>query len=387
MIQHRIERFLDKRCTLLGVGPMSTNCVDATIELANDHEVPIFLIATRRQIDARDLGGGYVNNWCTEDFAEYVFERDRKGWVILARDHGGPWQSDKDLRAQISLPFAMEHAKTSFRADIQAGVQCLHIDPSKDLSGAPPADVILDRLYELYEFCWREAQDAGRHIIFEVGTEEQTGSAGEAQELEHTLSEISSFCRSNSLPLPVFVVVQTGTRVMETRNVGSLDSPVRITDELAAEIQVPRTIEMCGKYGVYLKEHNADYLSDEALNWHPRLGIHAVNVAPQFGVTETRSMVKVMEEHGMGKQVEDFLELAYSSGKWEKWMLPDSQANDRERAIICGHYLFATEACEEIKTQVKRRLSGAGLDLDDRLRSDVKEAILRYLRCLRVVRA
>jgi len=66
MIHQRLESFLHKRrCTLLGVGPVSVNCVDAAIELANEHEVPILLIASRRQIDSEEFGGGYVNNWTT----------------------------------------------------------------------------------------------------------------------------------------------------------------------------------------------------------------------------------------------------------------------------------------------------------------------------------
>ena len=67
MIEKKIQSFYrNRKCTLLGVGPMSKNCVDATVELANHHEVPIFLIASRRQIDSTQFGGGYVNNWCTD---------------------------------------------------------------------------------------------------------------------------------------------------------------------------------------------------------------------------------------------------------------------------------------------------------------------------------
>jgi hypothetical protein len=54
MIRHRLERILARRCTLLCVGPMSVNCIDATIELANDYEIPITLIASRRQIDSAE---------------------------------------------------------------------------------------------------------------------------------------------------------------------------------------------------------------------------------------------------------------------------------------------------------------------------------------------
>src|SRR5664279_1786310 len=87
MIHQRLTSFLHKkRCTLLGVGPMSVNCVDATLELSNEHEVPILLIASRRQVDSGEFGGGYVNNWTTEEFARYVIDRDKKGKILLARD-------------------------------------------------------------------------------------------------------------------------------------------------------------------------------------------------------------------------------------------------------------------------------------------------------------
>ena len=73
VIHQRLQSLLQKRrCTLLGVGPVSVNCVDATIELANEHDVPILMIASRRQIDSEDFGGGYVNNWTTGEFARYV---------------------------------------------------------------------------------------------------------------------------------------------------------------------------------------------------------------------------------------------------------------------------------------------------------------------------
>lgn len=42
---------------------------------------------------------------------------------------------------------------------------------------------------------------------------------------------------------------------------------------------------MCDKYGVMVKEHNADYLGDNAtLKNSQFFGIHASNVAPEFGV-------------------------------------------------------------------------------------------------------
>ena len=80
MIQNKIKDHLFKhRCTLLGVGPMSINCVDAAVELANEYATPLMLIASRRQIDSEQFKGGYVNNWTTSEFANYVRNKDKSG--------------------------------------------------------------------------------------------------------------------------------------------------------------------------------------------------------------------------------------------------------------------------------------------------------------------
>lgn len=388
MIHQRLESFLQKRrCTLLGVGPMSMNCVDAAIELANEHEVPILLIASRRQIDSEEFGGGYVNNWTTAEFARYVIDRDKKGKVLLARDHGGPWQNSKERDAKLSLRRAMESAKSSYRADLEAGFQILHIDPSVDVHGEPDVDEVLDRIFDLYEFCWSQAQQLRQEVIFEIGAEEQSGSTNTQEELDYTLSAVQHFCKKNHLPQPSFVVIQSGTRVMETRNVGSFDTPVRVADELPAEIQLPKMIEICNRYGIFMKEHNTDYLSDEALQWHPRLGIHAANVAPEFGVAETRSLVSVLEDNGLSKLAERFLRLAYESGKWDKWMLAKTQATDRDRSIIAGHYVFSKPECAQLKAEAGVALAQKGIELEQHLKQQVKQSILRYLRAFRLVRS
>jgi tagatose-1,6-bisphosphate aldolase non-catalytic subunit AgaZ/GatZ len=365
---------------------MSVNCVDAAIELANDYSVPIMLIASRRQIDAEEFGGGYVNNWTTEAFANYVIDRDKKGKILLARDHGGPWQNTREQDKKLSLRRAMESAKSSYKADIDSGFQLLHIDPSVDIHGKPTTEEVLDRMFELMDFCWGYAQGSGKEIIFEIGTEEQSGSTNTQEELGYTLEVVQKFCRKNHLPLPSFVVIQTGTRVMETRNVGSFDTPVRVADEIPAEIQVPKMIEICHEHGIFMKEHNTDYLSDEALQWHPRLGIHSANVAPEFGVAETRALLEILEQYHLQALSEQFLQISFDSGKWQKWMLPDTKATDRDRAIIAGHYVFAKEECQTLKAEAVGKLKSQGIDLENELKARVKQSILRYLRHFRLVR-
>lgn len=386
MLHQKLTSFLNKRrCTLLGVGPMSVNCVDATVELANDHEIPILLIASRRQIDSARFGGGYVNHWTTQELADYVLDRDKKGKILLARDHGGPWQNTIEVEAGLTLPRAMASAKESYLADIEAGFQIIHIDPSVDIHGKPSVDETLDRLFELYEYCWSEAQRLRREIIFEIGTEEQSGGTNTLDELTYTLEAVRKFCKSNHLPLPTFIVLQTGTKVMETRNVGSFDTPFRVANELPAEIQVPKMIEICNRHNILMKEHNTDYLSDSTLKWHPRLGIHAANVAPEFGVVETRALVALLEKNNLNSLADDFLNLAYASRKWEKWIIDHNDCSQRDCAVIAGHYVFSAPRCLEIKAEASERLAENGVDLNCVLKDAVKQAIMRYLLNFRLV--
>jgi len=365
---------------------MSVNCVDATIELANDFEIPILLIASRRQIDSKEFDGGYVNNWDTKEYANYVTGKDVKGKILLARDHGGPWQNDKEKSEKLNLCQAMESAKRSYKADIDAGFKILHIDPSIDIHNNPTVNEILERVFELYEFCVSYAQRKGKEIIFEVGTEEQSGGTNSQEELEYSLNAIQQFCKQNSLLQPSFIVVQTGTRVMETKNVGTFDSPIRILNELPAEIQVPKTIEICNRYKILMKEHNTDYLSNEALQWHPRLGIHSANVAPEFGVAETKALVTLFKRNKLQSMTDRFLELAYNSMKWKKWMLPNTGCNDTDRAIIAGHYVFSTDCFRAIKDEAIQCLQKKGISVDLFLKESVKKSILRYLQNFRLIR-
>jgi len=376
IIQNRLESYRkDKNCTFLGVGPMSKNCVDAAIELADQYKTPLMLIASRRQIDSEQFGGGYVENWTTKQFADYVVEKDINLNILLARDHGGPWQNELEISQKMSLKDAMKSAKDSYEADIDAGFHMLHIDPSVDIRAQPNIDQVLERVYELYDFCWSYAQQTNKDIIFEIGTEEQSGSNNTQQELEYTLEEMGKFCKINKMPFPSFIVIQAGTRVMESKNIGSFDSPIRVENELPPEIQIPKMINICKKYGIFMKEHNTDYLSTESLKWQPRLGIHAANVAPEFGVAETRAFVSILQKNGCISLLDEFLKISYDSKKWKKWMLEDTAADDFDRAIIAGHYVFATDQCIALKTEAKSKING----LDDYLKNAVKESIFRYI--------
>ncbi|MFQ5513198.1 MAG: class II D-tagatose-bisphosphate aldolase non-catalytic subunit [Myxococcota bacterium] len=375
----RLQRFrVGRRCTLLGVGPMSRNCVDVTLELSRERHLPLMLIASRQQIECAELGGGYVEGWTTESFVSHVRSLAPSP-VLLARDHGGPWQHAAERALGMELDEAMRRAKTSYAADIEAGFDLVHIDASHDPSGSASVDQLLDRVFELYEFCHATARRQGRELLFEVGTDEQSAEFQDPGELEYVLTSVNRFCASESLPRPTFVVVQTGTRVLETENVGGL--------RVSTFPRLRRLLELCRAHRIWLKEHNADYLPRSALRGHPRVGIDAVNIAPELGVVETRAFLRLLRCHSLGALAERFLELAYDSGCWRKWLKPASRLDAAGRAILAGHYVFAASEFRELKARASRSLLRWSVDVDAVLRASIRRAIERYLDAFGLTRA
>ena len=137
-----------KSNTMVGVGPMSINSIDATVDLAKYSKIPLMLIPSRRQIDRNE---GYVGNFNSIKFSNYL--KNKKN-IILCRDHGGPWQNNYEIENNLNINKAMLSAKKSFETDIDAGFKIIHIDPSIDIKNKLNINKILDRIIELVDHCW-----------------------------------------------------------------------------------------------------------------------------------------------------------------------------------------------------------------------------------------
>jgi len=371
----------EKKSTLLNIGPMSKNVVDVAIRISDKHNLPLTLIASRRQIDSNEFFGGYVNNWNTKSFSDYVKLKSKKKKIFLARDHGGPWQNNLEVNNKLDLKDAMESAKRSFKCDIDSGFDFLHLDTSIDPSSKKINNVeLFDRLFELYEYCYVYSKSKKKKIDFEIGTEEQSGSTNTPDELDYNLRTINKFCSKNKITKPTFVVVQAGTKVMEMKNVGSFEKFVRPKNETPVEIQLPKMLEICENNNLMMKEHNTDYLTDDSLSWHPKIGIHAANVAPEFGVVETKAAIYLMKKLKLRKLLNKFLEISYNSLKWQKWMLKNSKANQLEKCIISGHYVFSSneviEIFKKLNLECKKKLQ---ISSNKFIQDQISKAIFRYL--------
>ncbi|MGO1043825.1 class II D-tagatose-bisphosphate aldolase non-catalytic subunit [Clostridioides difficile] len=358
-----VQRLLDlqeegKSATLLGIGPMSPNLLQASFELAKDDDFPLMFIASRNQVDADELGGGYVNGWnqetFTRDIKKIADEVGFDGLYYLCRDHGGPWQRDKERNDHLPVDKAMELGKKSYLADIEAGFDLLMIDPTKDpfeMGKVIPLDIVLERTVELIEYCEKERKRLNLpEIGYEVGTEETNGGLTSTETYETFITRLKVELEKRDLPMPTFIVGQTGTLTRKTEQVGTFN--FKNAYDLA---------QMAKKYGVGLKEHNGDYLDDVTLLEHIPSQIIATNVAPQYGTEETRAYLKLAEverklkEEGLIEKTSNIRHVllvdAIECGRWRKWVMGEQKNLTTEEIFkdevlsneildIAGHYTF-----------------------------------------------
>lgn len=365
---------------VLCVGPMSRGVVDAVIKCANDIQMPIPLIASRRQIECGLFGGGYVENWSTTEFSNYVIQSDKGGFVPLCRDHGGPWQGSSE--EECSDAQAMERAKSSILEDIASGFDFIHIDPSIKGEGRNTDPDTIQKIQELYLFTCETARKLNRQVEIEIGGEQQSGHFSDPQELVQFLKVITSFCEEYKLQRPLFCVIQTGTLVKEMCNVGltegrrneSYDQKYAVE---SLEKQIAYLADIAFINGVFVKEHNGDYLSDGSMSLRRKLSLGGVNIAPELGVFESKTLVHLCLELGLPKVLEQMLEVFYVSRKWEKWLRQESKASDLDKAIIAGHYTFSSPEFLAIRSVLEEAAQRAGFDLHEFLVSQHCAALRR----------
>lgn len=383
--------------TLIGIGPMSPNLLQATFELARDCDFPPMFIASRNQVDLDELGGGYVNGWDQFRFAADIKTAAEavgyEGDYYLCRDHGGPWQRDGERNAHLPEDEAMELARISYKADLEAGFDLLMIDPTKDpyqIGKVIPLDVVLARTVDLIQYCEDERKALGLpEIGYEVGTEETNGGLTSTEKYREFIERLKVELGARGLPMPTFIVGQTGTLTRLTEQVGHYDFDNAVS-----------LAKMAASYGVGLKEHNCDYLDDVTMLIHAPAGVTASNVAPQFGTEETRALLRLAELEGKlaekGLVAEPshlrdvLLERAILTERWRKWMVGEDTKltveqifADPEKALvildIAGHYTFNEEPVKAEVAKNAANLAACHIDAQRYAVDCIKRSIRQFV--------
>jgi hypothetical protein len=304
----------------LGFGPMSPEIIEGVIKASSLLEQPLMLISTQNQID---WNGGYVNNWKTSEYVEYVHTLQKKypkSHLYLCRDHLGPGFKNENI----------DDVYKTLYDDIENQFDLIHIDFS-NIHG--DKNTVLNETKEVILNIHKKTDTVG----LEIGTEENVGMS------ESSLAEIEREVKFvKDIAQPDFFVVQTGSLVKEMNQVGSLQKDF-----------ILKAHDLLSSHGIRLKEHNADYLDENMIR--ARIGIvDAMNIAPQLGVLQT---VTVIENALMfGVDVTEYLTVSYKSMRWEKWLYKNTASNNTLCAIIAGHYNFTSEAYKTIIDRLEKQI-------------------------------
>lgn len=286
-------------------GVISKNQVDTIINYSLEHcKTDITFIPSRRQIEHN---GGYVNNWTTKTFTEYV--KDKNPNIKIERDHGGPGQGLNEDDGYISLEEDCKH------------FDLIHIDPWKKYQELNEG---IKWTIDMINFCY----NLNPNIEYEIGTEEAIRPFT-VEELEIIIINIKNSLSENVFQKIRFCVVQCGNYLINCKNSDIFDS-----NKLIGMISIVK------KYNLISKEHNGDWVDINIIKQKEKLGLEYINIAPEFGEIESRVILnKIQNNNDLYNAV---YTLCLNSGKWKKWVTSEFDYNNKkdELILICCHYLF-----------------------------------------------
>lgn len=381
--------------TLLGVCPMTEEIIIATMrEAAAESFVPMF-IATPRQVDA---GRGYTG-WSQHELRAFIDEQASKAGYddpyILARDHGGPYQSMRDRGdSSVSPAEAMEYAKELFRDDLAAGFDILHVDATEDETTEEtlPLETVADRTVELIDAIETERRANGYEPIhYEVGTEEIEGGMTDPDNfetfIELLVSELTASDLGDVTDRLLFIVGQVGTTMR-----------IDMTNQFNAD-QASTLVDRASTHDLNLKVHYTDWLDDETVARFPELGIGGANVGPEFAGAIVDALAElckrerdvVTDESAVSPS--EFLvtleDATIEDGTWKKFAPDDLTAdelenfagNNRRNIATCvGRYVLNDPAVDEARRQLYDTIeTHTTIDPDEYVIDAVQSSIHRYV--------
>jgi hypothetical protein len=313
------------------IGPMTKNVVDSIIKFCNETGNEIGLIPSRRQIE---WDGGYVNNWKTSDFSEYVIKGNAE--ILLQRDHSGPGQGKIEDFGYRSL---LEDCRN---------LDLIHIDPWKKY---PNYKEGLEWTVDMIRYC----DSISKHLGYEVGTEESIRRF-ESYEIDQLLKDLSSKLGPELFSKIKYAVIQSGTSLKGNNQTGQYDKN-----------RLMEMVSVVKKYNLLSKEHNGDYIPISTIKEKFELGLDSINIAPEFGLIETQTYLDEIKDPDL---FQSFWKICYESKKWEKWVNSDFDpfVNKEELIKICGHYVLSNPV---FLSEIKSNFPG----IDERIQINITEKL------------
>ena len=319
-------------------GVISKNQVDSIINYSLEYEnVKITFIPSRRQIE---YNGGYVNNWTTQEFSEYVKNLNPK--IKIERDHGGPGQGLIDDDGFDSLEEDCKY------------FDLIHIDPWKKYQ---KLDDGIKWTINMINFCYI----LNPNIEYEIGTEESIRPFT-LEDIETIIISIKNNLEEHIYKKIKYCVVQCGNGLCNGKNSGKFDKN-----------KLKNMVDLVNKYNFISKEHNGDWVSINIIKEKKELGLECINIAPEFGMIESSIILENIKNNR--EHYNKIYELCLKSEKWKKWVNSDFDYKTQkdELILITCHYIFSYDEFKEIR------------NCYDNINEDIKDKIKNKLLLLNFI--
>jgi len=304
-----------KNSRKIGIGPMSSEVIEAVYKYSSINNKELMLIASKNQIDHN---GGYVNNWNTKEYSNYLKSMQMKytnAKIKICRDHCGPGFNGKQN---------INDVYKTIDSDVENNFDLIHVDFSK-------AKKNYKQILKLSKEAILYIKKIKPKVEIEIGTDENFAQKLSSINIKEFLNEMDYFLEFMD---PEYFVVPTGSLVMEDNQFGFFNHKF-----------IKSVYQRIKKRPILLKEHNADYLNSESINLRKEF-ISALNIAPQFGVFQTKFVIDECVKFGI--DTTNFLNKCYESKKWEKWLLNSDSKDVYKCSIIAGHYNFQDKSYKVI---------------------------------------
>ena len=158
----------------LALGPMSSEVIEAAFRFSHFHRKQLMLIASKNQID---YSGGYVNNWTTKQYVNFIKEMKNKyqnSDIKICRDHCGPGFNGKH---------ELKDVYNTIKADIENNFDLIHIDFCMHKG---EKEEKLNEAKKAIQYCL----ELNPNIGLELGTDENEGINFNISNLEELKKEI-----------------------------------------------------------------------------------------------------------------------------------------------------------------------------------------------------
>jgi hypothetical protein len=312
-------------------GPMSKNLVDVVIELNKDF--PIGLIPSRRQVE---YDGGYVNDWTTLEFTNYI--KSNNSQILICRDHSGPNQGK-----------FLDDGFESLKNDCNT-MDIIHIDPFKICSNMNDAAI---KTIEYIMYCF----NINPNVYYEIGTEEAICKYT-PDELRIFIGKVFKSLSTRQSSMIKYAVVQSGT---------GLDLPNGINTGDFDCNRLTEFIKVTKEFGLLSKEHNGDFLTkNNGIYDRFNLGLDSINIAPEFGYLETSVYLDTIISENRGDLIDHILKITQLSDRWQKW-IGNKNVNDIKKILTAGHYLYSLPEFKLFKKNF--------IDIDTHIQEKLKQRL------------